>query len=462
MIDRLSSGLDRLDEILDGGLPAHAIALIAGAPGTGKTILAEHYVFHNATAERPALYCSTVSEPLDKLLRYGQGLDFFDATAVGTSVFYEDLGLVLHEAGLDGVVQRLNELLRERNYSIVVIDSFRALNAFADDAAAYRRFLHEVTGRLTALATSAFFVGEYSHDELGTGAEFAVADAVFALSLHHMGVRTERTFEVTKMRGGAFAGGKHGYRISASGIDMYPRMAEALDPTGYTLEEIRASSGIEAVDNILQDGYWPGASTLVAGPTGVGKTLMGLHFLFAGVENGEPGVLASLQETRSQLDRVLTSYGWKIDADGFTVYQRSPVELNIDQWLYDLLDIIEENGIRRVVVDSITDLMLAVADELRFREYMYTLIQRCARNQVGLFMTHEIPELFGVTTLSEFGVSHLSDNVILLRYVADGHHLGRAITVLKTRASAHQLATFEYEIGSSGITLIDSRPPTTK
>lgn len=66
MTERLSSGQPRLDGILQGGLPANAINLIIGPPGSGKTILVEQYVFRNATVERPALYLSTVSEPFDK------------------------------------------------------------------------------------------------------------------------------------------------------------------------------------------------------------------------------------------------------------------------------------------------------------------------------------------------------------------------------------------------------------
>src|SRR5258705_6719056 len=99
--------MSRLDDVLGGGIPPDAITLIAGEPGTGKTILAQHFVFHNATPARPALYCSTVSEPLDKVLRYGQTLEFFDPAVVGTSVLFEDLGGVASGAdGLDGVISR--------------------------------------------------------------------------------------------------------------------------------------------------------------------------------------------------------------------------------------------------------------------------------------------------------------------------------------------------------------------
>jgi circadian clock protein KaiC len=78
--------------VLGGGLVQDAITLVVGAPGSGKTILAEQFLFANATAERPGMYLPTASEPFDKLLRYGQSLDFFDIGQVGRTVFYDDLG----------------------------------------------------------------------------------------------------------------------------------------------------------------------------------------------------------------------------------------------------------------------------------------------------------------------------------------------------------------------------------
>src|SRR4051794_19698409 len=121
MNGRLSSGHTRLDRILGGGLSDDALTLITGAPGTGKTLLAQQYVFANASADRPALYVSTVSEPLDKILRYGRSLSFFREDAVGTSVFYEDLGNLLDERGLPAFVERLDALLDERRPAFTII-----------------------------------------------------------------------------------------------------------------------------------------------------------------------------------------------------------------------------------------------------------------------------------------------------------------------------------------------------
>jgi KaiC len=151
--------------------------------------------------------------------------------------------------------------------------------------------------------------------------------------------------------------------------------------------------------------------------TGAGKTLMGLHFIFRGAAHGEPGILATLQESSAQLERITSGYGWAIDAPGVHIHSRSPVGLLIDEWLHELLAVAEETNARRLVVDSLGDLFIAAGDELRFREYMSSLIQRCTRQKISLLMTHEVPELFGLTRLSEFGISHLCDNVVLLQYV---------------------------------------------
>ena len=165
MSERLLSGHSRLDGVLGGGLPKDAINMLIGLPGTGKTILAQQYLFANATLERPALYLATVSEPFDKILRYGQSLRFFDPEAVGRSVFYEDLGLALNERGLAGVLEQVTALIKERRPGIIVIDSFKALSAYAE-AAEFRRFLHDFAGHLSAFPASSFWIGEYGEEEI--------------------------------------------------------------------------------------------------------------------------------------------------------------------------------------------------------------------------------------------------------------------------------------------------------
>ena len=459
MTDRVSSGSERMDSILGGGLPSNGINLVMGLPGSGKTILAQQYVFHNATPERPAIYLSTVSEPLDKILRYGQTLSFFDDEAVGTSVFYENLGGDLNDKGLPGILERISEVLIERRPGVIVIDSFKALHPYASRDEDFRRFLHELAGRLTAFPATSFWVGEYDFEESAASAEFAVADAILWLSTERLGQREMRVLQVLKLRGSDFLSGKHAYRVSRDGLDVFPRLADPADQEGYEMSEDRLSSGIPILDRMLGRGYWPGASTLVAGPSGSGKTLMGLHFIFEGARNGEPVVIATLQENAAQLERIVNGFGWSLDEQGVELMYRAPVDLYLDEWVHQLLATVERTGARRILIDSLGDLRATSTDETRFREYIYSLLQRCARQGITVMMTQEVGELFGVTRLSEFGISHVSDNVVLLQFIRGDSRVKRGLTVMKTRASAHDPQIREFEITSEGFVVGDQFSP---
>ncbi len=458
MDDRLLSGHAPLDDVLGGGLPAHAISLIMGRPGTGKTILAQQYAFRNGRPGRPTVYCSTVSEPLDKIVRFGQGLTFFDSGAVGTSVLYEDLGMTVSQHGLPGVTEHLGRLVREHQPGLIVIDSFKALQAFATDQGTYRRFLHEIAGRLGASPAASLWVGEYEDGEIAATAEFAVADAILSLTAERIGQRDARFLQVRKLRGSGFRSGQHAYRLAADGLRLFPRLADAGFGAGYPLADLRLSSGIPALDDMLADGYWPGASTLIAGPSGSGKTLMGLHFVMNGARKRQPGVIATLQENPTQLERILAGFGWSLSEPNVEVMYRSPVDIYIDEWVYDLLDTVQRIGARRVLIDSLAELRISAGDEIRFYEFIYSIVQRFSRQGVSVMMTSEITRPLALESVSESAISPLADNVVMLGYQREGDTIGRTMTVMKTRASRHDPAVRTFVIGPRGIVLDDVPP----
>lgn len=439
--------------MLGGGLWDDALTLITGEPGTGKTLLAEQFVFANASPERPALYVSTVSEPLEKILRYGSSLSFFQEEALGNWVFYEDLGGLLDERGLPAFVERLETVVKQRKPALVVIDSFKALHAFAREPGDFRWFLHDFAGRLTASGAASLWVGEYAAEDLSREPEFAVADAIISLSSRMTAERQLRVLQVLKLRGSDFLSGQHTYRLSERGLDVFPRLADVPNLASYPLDDTRISSGIPALDVMAGRGYWPGSSTLVAGPSGAGKTVMGLSFIFAGAAAGERGLIATLQENPTQLARTAAGFGWSVDDPNVAVHYRSSVDLYADEWVHGVLEAAEQYDVQRIMIDSLGDLAFAAPDHVRFREYVYSFVQRCSRRGVSVYMTLEVPDLFHISRLSEWGVSNMSDNVVLLQYVPLESMVKRAVTVLKTRSSLHEPEIRQYTIGPSGIVI---------
>jgi circadian clock protein KaiC len=335
----------------------------------------------------------------------------------------------------------------------MIIDSFKATRSYADGQESFRRFLHDLAGRVSAYPVTSFWVGEYESGDIIEAPEFAVADAIVSLSSERRGERESRSLQVLKLRGSDYQSGLHAYRLSESGLEVFPRMADPVDPSAYGLSDVRVPSGIPVLDAMLEDGFWPGASTLVAGPSGSGKTLLGLHFVFKGLDTGEPGLLATMQENPSQLERTANRFSWSFTSPGVELMYRTPVDLYLDEWVYDLLGTIERTGVRRVVIDSLGDLRAAAADDIRFREYVYSLLQRCSRQGVSVILTQEMPQLFGVSAVSEYGVSHLSDNVVLLQFVRGKAELRRSITVVKTRASTHDPRSIQFDITTAGFAL---------
>jgi circadian clock protein KaiC len=454
---RLRSGHEPLDAILDGGLPGNGITVIMGLPGTGKTILAEQYTFHNARPDRPVVYFSTLSEPLEKIVRFGQALDFFDAAAIGRSVFYEDLSAGGN--GLAAVGERVAAVLRDRHPGVVVIDSFKALRTLAGSDAEFRRFLHQLARRLTAFPVASLWVGEYEPAEAATSPEFAVADAIVELTAVPQGQRELRSLHVRKLRGSGFLSGQHAYRVTPQGLRLFPRLADVPESGDYPIGEDRISTGVPGLDAMLGGGLWPGASTMIAGPSGSGKTIFGLHFLYGGAQRGERGIFATLQENPTQLSRMIAGLGWPPSHPGIEVMYRSPVDIYIDEWVHDLMQAAEAFGARRVVVDSLLDLQMASVDQTRFREFMYSLAQRFSRQGISLLITYETPGLLGAATLPGFAVSHLADNAILLSHLPEGGAMARSLSVVKTRASDHDPAPRGFSIGPDGITIGDADGP---
>ncbi|MBI2955052.1 MAG: AAA family ATPase, partial [Chloroflexi bacterium] len=226
-MERVTTGNPNLDKILGGGLLLNSLTVVAGSPGTGKTILAQQFIFANATPDQPAVYLTTLSEPASKLIRHLQQFCFFaEEKLYGTppAVFYRDIAKDIKNGGFDSLPALIAEIIGEHQPAFLVIDSFKALRDLGADSPRFRQSLFDLAATLAAYACTTLLVGEYTATEADTLAEFAVADGIIHLVNQKYGVRDERYLRVVKMRGTAYQSGEHAFRIDEHGLTVFPRL----------------------------------------------------------------------------------------------------------------------------------------------------------------------------------------------------------------------------------------------
>jgi circadian clock protein KaiC len=456
-VERLQSGNPEADYILGGGFPTNSINIVMGHPGSGKTIFAEQLIFANAGDDRPILYLTTLSEPMVKVVRYLQGFRFYDESKLGSAIIFEDIGLQLAKEGGEALIPFLREAIRTLSPKIIVIDSFKAVHDLTPSVAERRRLVYEMTSLLSAYGTTALLLGEYTEDDILLYPEFAVADGIVELSRRRLGNRDERYFRVFKLRGSKYLEGAHAFRITDCGLDIYPRLVGPAMPEGYEPTSERISTGIRALDSMLGGGLWRGATTLLAGPSGAGKTTIALQFALEGARQGEPSLYMNFQENPTQLKRTIRALGVDLEqarARGLDLVYASPVELQIDSIIVDMFRRIRQLGIRRLVIDSVGDLATAATDPQRLHDYMYALVQHFAVSNITCVLNLETSGNTVAGKGMENAMSYLSDNVILL--TVDGEErTRRAVRVLKTRGSGHDTRVREVEITAAGMSIVE-------
>jgi circadian clock protein KaiC len=352
-----------LDLVLDGGLKPGSLVVLAGAPGTGKTILAQQICFANATPERKAIYYTTLSEPHAKLVSHLEPFTFFDSDALEDSVEFIHLGdLLLNEkgGGLGSVVAEVVDTCFETNPAVVVIDSAKALQVFADDQS-LRTAYYELASRVAHTDAVLVLVGEYAPEEIERGVEFALADGIVHLAYEPYEPVDRRRLRVVKLRGANPLAGKHSFRISAEGCEVFPRL-ETIEPDQAANDVgVRVSSGVPKLDELMGGGIPAGDATAILGPSGCGKTVLGLRFIGQGLADGERCLYASFQESASQLVKKAASFGWDLEGaleSGQLVIHHVPHgELNLDTLGAVVRRELSDGSVRRVIFDSLAELV---------------------------------------------------------------------------------------------------------
>jgi circadian clock protein KaiC len=386
-----------------------------------------------------------------------QQFAFFDADLMNDRITFVDLGSALLEDGPQQALEVVKQHVERHESELVVIDSFKAVHDLLEpNAPLSRRLVYELAVWLAAWGATTVLVGEYRRDDMARLPEFAIADGIIRLANERHELTSLRQIEILKLRGADYVTGLHFFEMGRDGLTFFPRV-RAPDYRGdgavMTARE-RVTTGLAELDAMLGGGPLRSSTTLVEGGTGTGKTLLGLLFLLAGIERGEPGVHLGLEETPDQLRGLGATLGWDLvraEAGGrLRLSYTSPVELSTDRYLDQARQQVVDLGARRVVLDGLSSLALSVPSERRFKELVYASTKHFRGSGATVYMTLELEEALGSGQLSGRAISSLADNVILLRHLEVKDRFERAVLVLKARGTAHESAVRHFSIDASG------------
>jgi circadian clock protein KaiC len=336
---------------------------------------------------------------------------------------------------------------------VIVIDSSKALHDVVD-AARLRRAIYDLASKVAHSKAVLVLVGEYTPAETRSEPEFAVADGIVMLENEARGPIDRRWLRVLKMRGSELSPGQHSFSLGGSGFEVYPRLETTL-PDEYETLAGRASVDIPALDELMGGGIPIGDSALVLGPSGVGKTLLALHFVAAGLERGERCLYLSFQETAEELLMKAASTGrdWEpFLGDRLIVRHVAPVEVDLDQVAAIVRRELASGDVKRVVVDSLAELAFAARETERLPGYVWALGGFIRSAGGTTLFTNEMAALGRASDLG--GLSFVFNDVLFLRYVEIESELRRALNVLKMRRSGHDHGVVEYTIGPGGMSIV--------
>jgi circadian clock protein KaiC len=465
-LGRLPTGVRGLDDIVGGGIPEFSFNVVAAAPGCGKTTLVHQIVFANATKAKPALYFTVHGEPSIKMLRHQQQFSFFDESKIGTAVRFVNLSDLAMKADLKAVLAEIIRQVKAVEPGVVVVDSFRTVMRNAQTSTGeleMESFIQGLAQFLTTWQATTFLVGEYSDDELRGNPLFTIADGLFWLSQVVQRNSVVRKLQIMKLRGQDSVPGLHTIRIDENGMQAFSRtlglVGKRVKPSGRR----RLSLGVPELDTMLGGGIFEGDSCLVAGPSGTGKSALATQFVHEGLERGDPAVIAIFEERPIGYMNRAASIGLDLEAQQkrgkLEILYIRPLDLSVDETMQAILDAVERVGAKRLVIDSLVGLEMALAPGFRedFRESLYRMIGALTGAGITILSTVEVEDTFTALSFSQYVISFLTDDILRMRYVEINGQLRKVMVIIKMRGSNHSKDIREYVVTDHGLQIIEPR-----
>jgi circadian clock protein KaiC len=459
IIRNIPTGVPGLDEVLGGGLCEYSFNLIAGPAGGGKTTLVQQILFTNAAPERRALYFTVLGEPTVKMMRYQRQFSFFQPARVPSAIKFVNLSQEAATNDLEAVLARIVAEVAATDPTFVAVDSFRTLAGIVgagDDRrlVSLASFVQRLSQQLTSWEVTSFLLGEYAEYERRHPV-FTVADSILWLSEDVDRNSAVRKLQVVKARGRAPLPGLHTFRITGEGVHVFPRIPEQPRERAERSTR-RLATGVPGLDEMMAGGIPEGDVVMITGPAGSGKTTFATQFVAEGLKTNESCVVAVFEEyPEAYLARAKThpvDFAAMIAANRLAVIYLRPLDLSVDEMLFEIVAAVQRVGAKRVVIDSLSGFELALAPTFRvdFRESLYRLAGALTATGITILVTAEVVDAFPDGRFTHERVSFVTDDILAQRYVEIDGRLTKVLAVVKMRGSEHSTEFRAYRLTPDG------------
>jgi circadian clock protein KaiC len=460
---KLATGIEGFDELSSGGLPRHRTSLLVGGPGAGKTVFALQCLVNAASRHRAAGIVVAFEESPAQIIansatfNWGlrslpsKKLSFFDAHLAPTLVAAGDFDL-------SGMLAMLAAKKREIGAQWIVFDGIDVLLTLLQDRRAEMRELYRLRDWLADNALTAIITAKV--DDRTSGLmhydflQFMV-DCVVRLERRQQDRVATQSIQITKYRGSSYAMAEFPMSIGPSGIEVG---AADLARIEHRASSERITAGFERLDVMLGGGVFRGSSTLITGVPGTSKTTLAGKFAEAACRRGERALFVSFDEAPEQIMRNLSSVGIQfkthVKSGLLRMYSARTEGISAEAHLLKLRSLIREYQPRCVVIDPLT--AIAKAGTLgAARAVANRLIYMIKDEGITLFVTalSETDEMQAEST--DLQISTIADTWIHLSYLVRSGERNRALTIIKSRGTAHSNQVRELILSNSGPTLTD-------
>lgn len=462
-LTKILTGIRGLDEITNGGLPRGRATLLAGGPGSGKTVVALQTLVNGAMNGESGIFVAFEENSVNIIANaatFGWDIPALE----NKNLFFLDCKprpelICAGQFDLTSLLAALKARAEQMGAKRIVFDSIDVLLSLLDDPNAERHELYRLNDWLMSSGLTGIITCKNNDSaqlklNYQDAMQYMVDCAIFLC--HEVDNRVaRRTLRIVKYRGSGFYAGELALSLGDKGAEVifFPLSS----PREIASTE-RVSSGVERLDTMLGGGFYRGSAMLLSGAPGTAKTTLCGSFVNTACERGEKTMYIGFDEPSHEIVRNLRSIGINLEphvSSGILVMLSIRSSLTgTEEHIGNIRNLLNTHQPRCVVIDPLSAIIDSSGDGVRRRmpEQLLALTKSAG---ITLMCTSVLGGNNALEEATNINISTVADTWIHITYSTLAGERNRALTIIKSRGTGHSNQTRELILSADGIMLTD-------